>query len=392
MSTSNQSESPPLRVLALEAYYGGSHRAFLDEWVELSRHEWTLLSLPDSKWKWRMRHSGVTFAEQVSAAVSEGQEWDVIFTSDMLSLADFRGLAPSAVRNLPAAAYFHENQLTYPVREESERDYHFVFSNLTTALSAESVWFNSAFHRDEFLDAATAFIKRMPDFKILTAVDAIRAKAVVHPPSIKMSGAPAMRPGGPLHILWVARWEHDKCPERFFAALDLLVAQNIDFRVSVIGGGGGRQPMPIFEQARQRFADRILYWGYQESRASYEEVLRESDVVVSTSNHEFFGIGILEASAAGAFPLVPPRLAYPEVFANTDQPGCDSFFYDGNEHDLCGRLATLATRKQQDDLWQGHPDRGREAAARYTPSHLIPARDDALSAIVSLHGSCVRSM
>jgi hypothetical protein len=35
-----------IRVLALEPYYRGSHRAFLDGWVERSRHEWTLLTLP----------------------------------------------------------------------------------------------------------------------------------------------------------------------------------------------------------------------------------------------------------------------------------------------------------------------------------------------------------
>jgi glycosyltransferase involved in cell wall biosynthesis len=348
-----------------------------------SRHEWTLLSLPDSKWKWRMRHAGVTFAEQVSEAVDEGEAWDVIFTSDMLSLADFRGLAPKAVRDLPAVAYFHENQLTYPVREESERDYHFVFSNLTTALSAESVWFNSAFHRDEFLEAATAFIKRMPDFKILSAVDAIRAKSAVHPPCIDATEAPADRSGGPLHILWVARWEFDKCPERFFAALDLLAQQGTDFRISVLGGEAGRSPLPVFKQARQHFADRILHWGYQESRAAYEQVLSEVDVVVSTADHEFFGIGILEAAAAGAFPLVPRRLAYPEVLIDSDMPGCDSFFYDGDEHALCGRLATLAARKEHGDLWQAHPNRARQAADRYTPTALIPARDTALSSLIS---------
>jgi len=342
-----------------------------------------LLSLPDSKWKWRMRHAGVTFAEQVGEAVARGEQWDVIFASDMLSLSDFRGLAPKAVRDLPAVAYFHENQLTYPVREESERDYHFVFSNLTTALSAESVWFNSAFHREEFLDAATEFVKRMPDFKILSAIDAIRAKAVVYPPCIEMPNEPPARSAGPLHILWAARWEHDKCPERFFKALDLLAEQDNDFQLSVVGGEAGRQPLPIFKWAREHFADRVQQWGFLESRAAYEQLLGEADVVVSTADHEFFGISILEAAAFGAFPLVPRRLAYPEVFASTDAPGLDSFFYDGDEHELCGRLAALVARKQEGDIWQGHPNRARNAAARFAPASLIPARDAALSTTVA---------
>ncbi len=112
--------------------------------------------------------------------------------------------------------------------------------------------------------------------------------------------------------------------------------------------------------------------------------------MVSTADHEFFGISVLEAAAFGTFPLLPRHLAYPEVFAETEQAGCDSFFYDGDEHDLCTRLATLATRKQDGDLWQGNPNRARQAAMRYTPAHLVPTRDDALSAILPSCRSCAR--
>ncbi|NQU41393.1 MAG: DUF3524 domain-containing protein [Lentisphaerae bacterium] len=371
---------PPLRVLALEPYYGGSHRAFLDGWAQRSRHNWTLMGLPPTKWKWRMRHAALTFSEQVAAAIAKGESWDIIFTSDMLGLADFRGLAPRPLRNLPAIVYFHENQLTYPVLEESERDYHFVMSNLTTALAAERVWFNSAFHRDSFLEALTTFLKRMPDYQPLNAISAIRDKSVIHPPCINAPTQPEKRDGGPLHILWVARWEHDKCPERFFKALELMAAESVAFRVSVIGGTPSRRPLPIFEWAREHFDARIVHWGYQESRESYLRVLGEADVVVSTADHEFFGIGMLEAVASGAYPLVPNRLAYPEVFTGTDQAGMDSFFYDGDERELARRLTLLAARKTGGDLWQGQPDRARRVAQRFAWESSVPAWDDALTA------------
>ncbi|MCK4372451.1 MAG: DUF3524 domain-containing protein, partial [candidate division Zixibacteria bacterium] len=35
-----------MKILALEPYYGGSHKAFLDGWSSRSRHEWTILKLP----------------------------------------------------------------------------------------------------------------------------------------------------------------------------------------------------------------------------------------------------------------------------------------------------------------------------------------------------------
>ncbi len=152
-----------MKILALEPYYGGSHKAFLDGWAAVSKHNWTLYTLPPYKWKWRMRHSAITFARQISRSVAKGQKWHVIFCSDMLNLAEFLGLAPLSVRKMSAVVYFHENQLTYPVRVESERDYQFAMTNMTTALAATSVWFNSAFHRDSFFEAMEAFLRKMPD-------------------------------------------------------------------------------------------------------------------------------------------------------------------------------------------------------------------------------------
>ncbi len=148
-----------MRILALEPYYGGSHKAFIDAWRKRSKHDWTLLTLPPFKWKWRMRHSAITFADLVKALSADSRQWDILFCSDMLNLAEFSALAPPAISALPSIVYFHENQLTYPVRFESERDYQFVLTNMTTALAADSVWFNSAFHRVSLLDALDKFLK-----------------------------------------------------------------------------------------------------------------------------------------------------------------------------------------------------------------------------------------
>ena len=173
-----------MKILALEAYYGGSHKAFLDGWIGSSRHDWTLLTLPPNKWKWRMRNSAVAFADQVNDLVAKGKSWDVIFCSDMLNLAEFKGLVDKPVSDTTSVVYFHENQLTYPNRFESERDYQYVMTNLTTALAADHVWFNSAFHRDEFLTAMTAFLKRMPEPDPIDPVERIMPKSAVYPPGI----------------------------------------------------------------------------------------------------------------------------------------------------------------------------------------------------------------
>ena len=65
-----------------------------------------------------MRHGAITLAHDLGERVRRGEQWDLLLCSDMLSLAEFRGLAPESVRGLPSLVYFHENQLTYPVAGE----------------------------------------------------------------------------------------------------------------------------------------------------------------------------------------------------------------------------------------------------------------------------------
>ncbi len=370
-----------MKILALEPYYGGSHRAFLDGWSARSRHSWTVLHLPAYKWKWRMRHAAVTMADAVAQRTADGQRWDLLFASDMLNLAEFVGLAPPAVQRLPSVAYFHENQLTYPVSHESERDYHFALTNMTTALAADGVWFNSAFHRDSFLQALPVLLRKMPDHQPFDAVQRIAAKSCVRPPGIEDFPPRGQRNPGPIRILWAARWEHDKNPETFFEALKIIQAQGIDFRVSAIGQRF-RQVPPIFARAQDHFAAHIDRWGYQDTRAEYRAALCEADVMVSTAQHEFFGISVVEAVAAGAYPLLPTRLAYPEILGLEQTPSADSFFFDGTAGQLADRLAALARRLRDGDLWQGDPDRGVRSVARFAWSDLCPLFDDALEQMV----------
>ena len=353
-----------MRILALEPYYGGSHRAFLDGWRTRSRHEFTLLGLPAYKWKWRMRHAAVSFAEMVAEHVDQGERWDAIFCSDMLNLPEFRGLTVPYVAALPAAVYFHENQLTYPQQRAKERDLHFAYTNITTAHAAEAVWFNSAYHRDSFLEAAATFLHRMPDYSHADMIADIRGKAVVHPPGISEFPARGARRDGALRILWGARWEHDKNPGDFFAALEILDQAGIDFRLSVIGESFTQVP-EVFADARHRFADRIDRWGYQASREEYVKALLDADVAVSTAVHEFFGIGIVEAVAAGLFPVVPRRLAYPETLAALESNDASGIFFDGTVSGLADRLRELALRQQAGHLWDAIPERGRLATRRY---------------------------
>ncbi len=343
-----------LKILTLEPYYGGSHKAFLEGWMQYSRHEWTVLSLPPWKWKWRMRHSAITLASQTEEKIREGGKWDIIFCSDMLNLAEYLGLVPPSIQKLPSIVYFHENQLTYPVAHPQEFDFHYVLTNLITALAAREVWFNSLYHQNIFLDELQGFLKRMPDFQPFEAVENIRNKSLVRYPGIHKFPKRGKRISGPMHIVWAARWEHDKNPEFFFDALRILRAKKIEFRISVMGEQF-RQAPNIFTTARQEFADHIDRWGYQEERRDYETALLEADVIVSTADHEFFGFSVIEGAAAGAFPLVPEKLAYPETLERDS--GNEDFYFKGGSDQLAERLVQLSGKAKNNNLWDGDPDR-----------------------------------
>ncbi|MEE8577726.1 MAG: DUF3524 domain-containing protein, partial [candidate division Zixibacteria bacterium] len=299
-----------MKILALEPFYGGSHKAFLDGWVSQSRHDWTIISLPARKWKWRMRHAAVTMADAVADRMEQGETFDLIFCSDMLNLSEFRGLVTEEIRARPSVVYFHENQLTYPNRIIAKRDYHFAFTNLTTSLCADEIWFNSQFHKEELLGALPRFWKRMPDFDLSRHIEALNQKSKVHSPGIENPLPRSTRKSGPVHIVWVARWEHDKNPADFFAALEQLKEQAVPFCLSILGEQYAEIPRQ-FTEAQDFFADEIINYGFQPAREAYLQTLSEADVVVSTAEHEFFGIAVVEAIAAGAYPLLPDRLSYP---------------------------------------------------------------------------------
>lgn len=386
-----------LKILALEPYYGGSHKAFLDTWIDSSVHEWTLLTLKPRKWKWRMMHSAVTFAHEImeivaNTAVSDKDTsknstfpWDIILCTDMLDLAQLRGLLPAEFAHIPTVAYFHENQITYPTKYPKERDRHFALSNIITALSADYLWFNSYFHKDEFIEATAEFAKKAPDYKPLFITEQIRAKAEVVPQGINnISRSNKVRIDGPVRITWAHRWEFDKDPETFFKAISLLRRRKYcDFRISVIGGKSS-DDNELFRSAKEEFADIIDHWGYVESYDEYCNILSNSDIAVSTAIHEFFGIGIAEAVSAGAFPVVPKRLAYPEILAeNESDIDKISFFYEGNHRKLADHLFLVQSLiSHNNSPWEGDPNRAIRKIENFFWDNLIPQLDSKLEQIV----------
>ncbi|MDM8518296.1 DUF3524 domain-containing protein, partial [Desulfobacterales bacterium HSG16] len=323
-----------MKFIFLESFFGGSHQDFAKGFVENSRHEIELLTLPPRFWKWRMRGAALYFLKKIP----DLSKFDGLITTDLMSLSDFKGLSGG---KCPASAvYFHENQLTYPLSTEERMDYHFGFTDITTCLAADRVFFNSKTHFDSFFKQLPPFLRIMPEFKPRWVIDAIYEKSsVLYPgcrfPAVKEKIDITRKKMPPL-IIWNHRWEFDKNPEDFFLALDQVEKKGFDFRIAVLGERFKRIPK-VFDNAKERFKDRIIQFGYIESKSQYFDMLKQGSVAVSTAVQENFGISMVESMRAGCVPLLPDRLSYPEILPQRFHEDC--LYKDVN--DLVKKLCTI---------------------------------------------------
>jgi glycosyltransferase involved in cell wall biosynthesis len=366
------------RFLFLESFYGGSHRAFADGLVAHSRHRIDLLTLPARFWKWRMRGAALHFIKKAPALA----QYDGLITTDLIGWSDFKALAGTGCP--PSVVYFHENQLTYPLAPGEEMDYQFGFTDITTALVADMIRFNSHTHCESFFEGLPGFLKMMPEHRPTWIIEAIRSKSGVLYPGCDIppgDSMPAQRREAvcPL-IVWNHRWEFDKNPDLFFQALDAVAERGADFRLALLGENCQTIP-EVFMRARKRYGRKILQYGYVASRAAYCDWLKQGAIVVSTAQQENFGISVVEAVRFGCFPLLPERLAYPEVIPAHFHP---HVLYK-DQDDLIARLLRLIERF---DEYQDQ--RGRLAAAmgRFAWNNVIDAYDEMLEALARMpHGA-----
>ncbi|MGD9080464.1 MAG: DUF3524 domain-containing protein [Desulfobacterales bacterium] len=299
-----------LKFLFLEPFFGGSHREFARGLVSHSKYRIDLVTMPARFWKWRMRGAALYFVKKIPSL----QGYNGLITSGLMSLSDYKVLAKGLCP--PALTYFHETQLTYPLAPGEHMDYQFGFTDITTALAADRVLFNSRTHSDAFFSKLPGFLKMMPEYRPGWVVEAIRQKAgVLYPgcrfPAQGLSADDFSCEAPPL-IIWNHRWEFDKNPDEFFQALDALLENGAAFRLALLGENYQAIPK-AFLGARDRYGERIVQYGYVESREEYIKWLKRGSIVISTARQENFGIAVIEAIRYGCVPLLPARLAYPEI-------------------------------------------------------------------------------
>lgn len=303
-----------MRVLLIEPWLNGSHQAWAEGYATHSGHEVHLVAHEGAFWRWRLRGGAVTLAERAGAVVAEHGPPDVVLASSMLDVPAFLGHSRAWVGAVPVALYLHETQPARAALTGEALDDDMAYRNWSSMLAADHVFVNSAFHRDALFGALPDLLGRPPDHRHDHRLDDVRARSTLLPVGVDVAAVHAARSGpdeGAPILLWSHRWDHDKAPELFFRALRRLDHEGVDFRVALVGANARGDPRE-FVEAEERFGDRLVHAGHL-PRAEYVELLGRSSVVVSTAVHEFFGIAMVEAMAAGAVPLLPHALSYPEV-------------------------------------------------------------------------------
>ena len=242
---------------------------------------------------------------------------DVVVASNMLDLAAFRGMV-----ELPGATwvqYLHENQLTYP-RQPGE--------SLDTGLR-DAVAESGRRRRDlvqQRLPTRRAHRRPRPAAR-LRPITGMSPNGRRSRPNCASSTPVSTFASGDLDRR--ARHVRSWCRTSGGTTTRMWVRSSERSGDSSSAGSILTSPSSVITKAAKLPSSircstglEIGWWRGFLDRPDYESLLDRADVVVSAAKGENFGIAVVEAIAAGAWPVLPDALAYPEIIPVSHHDDC----------------------------------------------------------------------
>lgn len=316
-------------ILIVDSFFTGSHRYWGEQLKARLPYKVELLTLSGKNWKWRMQGGAFELAEKYKKLQ---QKPSFIIATDMVNLPLFYAYAGITQEEVPCLLYFHENQFAYPISEldtdeKAGRENHYAFINLSSALFAKSLIFNSDFNKNSFLAGAQKLIKALPNnnFKL----NSFQTEIIY--PGVEERENTTPKPSTPI-LLWNHRWEHDKNPNLFLKGIRHLKQQGINFQLIILGKG--TESPEIKQLFETEFEKELIHCGFVENKSTYWELVKQATILPVTSKHDFFGLSVAEAMQLGVYSILPNHQAYPEHLANNSPSGTLYNFPNGFDEAL----------------------------------------------------------
>ena len=341
----------------LSAYDAASHQLWRQSLLTMFPDiDWTVLTLPPRNFAWRIRGNSLSWAFNHRGLLTDN--YDFLLATSMVDLSALRGFVPELAR-LPTVVYFHENQFAYPISERQLVSVEPQILNLYTALCADKLVFNSDWNRQSFLNGVRRLLKKMPDHVPANLLEELQQAQVIPVPLADelfdnvTHRAKNSNDQNILDIVWNHRWEYDKGPALLLTIVDALIAAGVRFRLHLLGERFRRSPAEFTEISAKlaHYYEQLNitpgHSGYLPQRSDYERLLRAADVVLSTADHDFQGLSLLEAIACGCTPLAPARLVYPEYLS------ADFLYSDSADNTVAAASALAALQTLAEDKRAG---------------------------------------
>lgn len=365
------------RILLLSAYDARSHR----QWraaltLMLPEFDWTELTLPARYFNWRIRGNSLSWAFTQQELFA--QDFDLIIATSMVDLSSLRGFVPK-LATIPTIVYFHENQFAYPVSSHQSHQVEAQMITLYSALCADQLVFNSAFNKQTFITGVKELLSKLPDAVPENLPGRFENAAVIPVPIANQLFKPRELMAGAhssatpiLNIVWNHRWEYDKGPQLLLELVKKIRQLALPVNLHLVGEQFRQRP-PEFTEIASTLTEHRRHLnlpdsasGFIANSASYHDLLRACDVVLSTALQDFQGLALQEAIALGCTPLAPARLAYPEYLP------AEFLFQGSSNHEeleqMLDRLqGWLASKTAGRNLPK--PDISRYAASRLRPTY-----------------------
>eukprot|EP00980_Cylindrotheca_fusiformis_P029975 scaffold24130_cov142-Cylindrotheca_fusiformis.AAC.5 len=363
-----------------------SHQTWAEGYQRATTHHEVHIELiSGERWKYRM----MAACAEWESLINEKDD-DILVIDGMFDITVLVALLKSNNSNSRKApkilVYLHENQLTTPFSSQ-DRDkknhthWHYGIAHWRSLLVSDGFILNSQTHLDAFANALPKVIQEQcprgdaVQWHLTRANELLKTKCTVLRYGLDLDELALLsnnkkRPLDTLQestmadssserdkkvgvvptILWNARLEEDKNPAAFLDWMhQVRRRQQQPFQLIILGTDPSKE-RKWESRIRNEFSKELLFLGWCKDRKEYTQWLQKASIVVSTAQHETFGISIVESVYCGALPLLPNRLSYPELFP-PDQYGND-YLYETTRGDGLEKLIRLLSLVANDP--QGH--------------------------------------